>query len=165
MTERIAQAEEVTRTYAMYSAGAGLIPVPFADLAALAALQVKMVLELSELYDLEPDQTRTKALVTSLLTGAATFSLFHGLPGQIVASVPLLNVVGVLWKPFVSAAITYGVGNVFITHFERGGSFANLDVSSSSTREAFEAGARRKGKRPTKNDPGTGGAAPTHSGG
>jgi uncharacterized protein (DUF697 family) len=154
MTDRIAAAEAITRRYAAYCAGAGMIPVPYLDLVALTALQVKMVSELGDLYGIEADATRVKALVGTLFASAATWSLFHGIPGQIVRRVPVLNLVGIAWKPFVSAAVTYGTGNVFITHFEQGGTVETLDASSDTAKGAFEEGSRRRGRRP-----GSGGGA------
>ena len=69
--------------FALWSGVAGLIPVPLIDMAAVGGLQIQMVRRLSQVYDVDFSENRTKAIIASLAgslipatsgIGAARFS-------------------------------------------------------------------------------------------
>ena len=51
MSEKDLRAEEIIKKYAAYSAGAGMIPIPTLDMAAIAGVQLKMIKDLSAVYE------------------------------------------------------------------------------------------------------------------
>lgn len=143
MSTQTASALQLVKKYSLWSAGAGLIPIPFADLAAITAVQLKMLAELAVLYDVPFEESRGKSLIGAIAGGVASYSLFHGVPGNLVRGIPILNLVGLISRPLISGLVSYGVGSVFVAHFEKGGTLADLDPSSPESRAAYEEGLRR----------------------
>jgi uncharacterized protein (DUF697 family) len=129
----------IIRHHAAYSAAGGLIPVPLLDIAASTTIQIRMIAQLCEAYDLPFSKQAVKSAVSALLASALptatvgypTISLAKGVP--VVG--PLL---GVLTMPAYNAIITYAVGRVFSWHFARGGTLEDVDAKELSGRMAAE---------------------------
>lgn len=146
------QAEAIVRAQAAWAAGAGLIPVPLLDVAAVVSVQLSMVEKLAKLYETPYDGQNGRAIVTALLgTGAA------GLGSSLLKGIPVVgSILGGLSMSLTSAAITYATGQVFVRHFAAGGSLEDFDleVGRKIFEEELERGRRfaedlaRKG-RPT----------------
>ncbi len=66
-------ATAIVERYANYSSIGGAIPVPFANAAAIAALMIKMVKSLSQLYGVPFNRSRTRVVVIAL----ASDGIFH----------------------------------------------------------------------------------------
>jgi uncharacterized protein (DUF697 family) len=141
---------QLVKKYSLWTAGAGLIPIPFADLAGMTAAQLKMLAELTRLYGVPFEEGRGKALIGAIAGGVASYSLFHGVPGNLVRGIPVLNLIGLFSRPLIAGLVSYGVGSVFIAHFEKGGTLADLDPSSPEARAAYEEG-MRKGREELRN--------------
>lgn len=131
MNERLTQAKSVVNRYAMLSGGAGLIPVPLADVAAISAIQVKMIADLAKIYDLEFRKDRVKSVVTGLLGGfvpTAAAGVATGAAASYVKSVPIAGtIIGTVTLPAFAYIATRTVGRVFLTHFESGGTLLNFN--------------------------------------
>ncbi|MBN1991500.1 MAG: DUF697 domain-containing protein [Anaerolineae bacterium] len=132
------EADKIVRSHVIWSLGAGLIPVPLFDLAAVTAIQLDMLKQLADLYGADFSQAQGKAFV-SALTGSTLAkigsSLFKVIPG-------VGTVLGGLSMSALSGASTYAVGQVVITHLETSGQFldVNLDSAKAAYQEAFEQG-------------------------
>lgn len=141
MSERLNQAKSVVNRYAMLSGGAGLIPVPLADVAAITAIQVKMIADLAKVYELEFKKDRVKSVVTSLLGGfvpTAAAGVATGFAASYVKSVPIAGtIIGTVTLPAFAYVATRAVGRVFTTHFESGGTLLNFNPEA--VRAQFEA--------------------------
>jgi uncharacterized protein (DUF697 family) len=136
MTDRQAQAQQIVKTYSTWSAAAGLIPIAAVDVAAIGGLQLKMISELAQAYDLPFKRDRGKALLSALLGGAVSTKLAYGAGGSLIKAIPVVGMVGgLIAMPAFGAAATYAVGQVFIQHFESGGTF--LDFDPDKVREHF----------------------------
>lgn len=140
MSERLAKANETVNYYWKWSAGAGLIPLPLLDVAAVTGVQLKMIHELAKLYDIPFRRDLAKSVVGSLL-GAVSGPLLAvgsmGLLGPALKVLPGIGtLVGVLATPAFNAAATYALGRVFVQHFESGGTF--LDMDPEAVREHFK---------------------------
>ena len=121
------QAMEIVKVSMAWSCGAGLIPMPLLDMAAIAAVQVRMLQNLAAFYDIPFKKNVAKSLVASLLGGTGAF-LVAGPLGSLVKIVPLVGpLASIVVSPAAAAATTYAVGKVFIQHFESGGTFLNLN--------------------------------------
>lgn len=127
---RSAQALALVRSYLPWSAGAGVIPLPGIDLTALLAVQLRMLAKLAELYEVPFRQQAAKSVVGSLLGTALPGSLAGGVASTLKAIPVIGTLVGIAILPALGAAATYAVGKVFITHFESGGTFLDLDPAS-----------------------------------
>jgi uncharacterized protein (DUF697 family) len=138
MTDKKAAADKIVRSHVIWSLGAGLIPVPLFDLAAVTAIQLDMLKQLADLYEADFSQSRGKAFVSAL-----TGSTFAKIGASLVKTIPGIGtVLGGLSMSVLSGASTYAVGQVVITHLEASGEFLNVDLDSAKAtyKEAFEQG-------------------------
>ncbi len=131
-----AQAETITNKYVTWAMGAGLIPIPLVDLAAIVGVQVKMLSEISKVYGVEFSENRGKSIVASLVGGLGATTTAAGIAGSFAKLIPGVgSLFGIATLPVISSAITYAVGKVFVQHFESGGTFLTFDCEG--TRDAF----------------------------
>lgn len=136
MSDKDIAAQEIVKKYALYSAGAGLIPIPVADFAAITALEVKMLNDLGNLYGVPFQQEMVRPIVASLIGGYSSTKLGYGIGGSALKSIPVLGqAVGMLSMPAFGAGLTYAIGKVFIQHFASGGTF--LDFNPETVRAHF----------------------------
>ncbi|MBW8727322.1 MAG: DUF697 domain-containing protein [Inquilinus limosus] len=118
----------IVNSYMGWSAGAGLIPLPGIDLAAISGVQLKMVHALSKLYGLPFSRDAAKSVIGALVGGGSTYILAAPV-GSIVKAVPVVGLIaGALTQPALAAATTYALGKVFIQHFETGGNLLNFNA-------------------------------------
>jgi uncharacterized protein (DUF697 family) len=128
MSDKDVAAQAIVKKYALYSAGAGLIPIPLADFAAITALEVKMLSELGTLYDVPFSQEMVRPIVASLIGGYTSTKVGYGIGGSLMKSVPIVGqAIGLLSVPAFGAGMTYAIGKVFIQHFASGGTFLDFD--------------------------------------
>jgi uncharacterized protein (DUF697 family) len=126
--ERLARAHSLAQNYVLASAGIALVPLPLVDLVGLMALQVKLVHGLAKHYDVPFKENIARSLLASLLSGASSTLLFRGL-ASLAKAVPVLGTLaGGGGIAVSSASVTYAVGEVFIQHFESGGTLLNFDA-------------------------------------
>jgi uncharacterized protein (DUF697 family) len=137
MSERTEKANAVIRRYSYWSAGFGLIPLPVVDVAVITGTQIKMVRELSKLYEREFSEDVVRAAVGSLLGAAVPVAVGSGAVSAL-KTVPVLGqIAGTLLLPALALASTVAVGRVFVQHFEAGGTL--LDFDPEKMRAFFEA--------------------------
>jgi len=121
-----AWAQDIVNRHASYSVFGGIIPVPIVNAASVAAINVRMVKVLSELYGVPFEQGRARALVISLMGGImptgvgaiAASTLFYVIPGA--------SLFGLAMSSVTAATCTRAIGRVFVEHFEGGAT--TLDV-------------------------------------
>jgi len=126
--EQETAAHKLVNRYMYWSMGAGLIPVPWLDVGALAGVQLKMLHRLSQHYEVEFSKNRGKSIIAALAGTITADSLRRGVFTSFIKSIPLIGVVGVLSMPIYAGATTYAIGKVFIQHFESGGTFLDFDT-------------------------------------
>jgi uncharacterized protein (DUF697 family) len=131
-------ANDIIKTYVLWSMGGGLIPIPLADLAAVTVLQLNMLERLATLYGVDYSRQRGKTFVAALTGSSAAkigSSLLKIIPG-------IGSVVGGVAMSITSGASTYAVGQVAINHFEVAESLDDIDVGEArqAYEEAFEEG-------------------------
>ncbi|KYO54419.1 MAG: DUF697 domain-containing protein [Tistrella sp.] len=138
---RADDARSLVKRCALWGAGAGLLPFPLLDVALVTGVQVKMIYELSKLYDVPFSENRAKAIIGSLANTVVPGTAAAGLVGgvaSLVKAVPVVGtVIGLAVSPTVSYAVTYAIGRVFIQHFETGGTLLNFNPDQ--LREHFKA--------------------------
>ncbi len=116
--------DRIIRGHVLWSMGAGLIPIPLFDIAAVTAIQMDALKKLAEEEGVDYSSDGGKQFVTALTGG--TFarlgaSLLKGIPG-------VGTVIGGLSMSAMSAASTYAVCQVAISHFRSEGSFGSVDL-------------------------------------
>jgi uncharacterized protein (DUF697 family) len=128
LTDKDRAATEIVKKYALYSAGAGLIPLPLVDFAAIAGVELKMLQDLGDLYDVPFKQDMVRPIVASILGGYTSQKIGAGVGASMLKAVPLVGqAVGMVSTSAFGAAITWAIGKVFIQHFASGGTFLDFD--------------------------------------
>jgi uncharacterized protein (DUF697 family) len=114
-----------------WSAAAGIVPVPYLDLAALAAVQGNMIINLAEIYGERVSKQTVRGLVSMLL---GTLLPANFATATVGASAKLLpgfgTLIGAASLAAFGAAATYGIGKVFVRHFEHGGTVATFKTEN-----------------------------------
>lgn len=127
--ERLDQVADIISSNCKWGAAAGFIPLPYLDIAGLAAVQVKMINELAKVYGKTVKEESVRTAVAALLGSLATAGLAAPVAMTTLKIVPVLGVVaGGISMGALGAAATYAVGKVFVNHFEGGGSLADFDA-------------------------------------
>jgi uncharacterized protein (DUF697 family) len=130
------KALKLTRRYALWSMGGGLIPVAGLDIAAILAVQIKMLHEMSKIYGVEFKENRAKSIVVSLVGSLGIVPLGTGILFSVLKIIPVVGALAAtVALPLSAGAITYATGKVFTTHFESGGTF--LDFKPETVKEAY----------------------------
>ena len=128
MTDKDRAATEIVKKYALFSAGAGLIPIPLVDFAAIAGIELKMLQDLGKLYDIPFSQDMVRPIVASILGGYTAEKVGTGVGGSLLKSVPVFGqALGMVSVSAFGAGITWAIGKVFIQHFASGGTFLDFD--------------------------------------
>jgi len=152
-SDRRHSAAKVVDRFSFWSGVAGLLPVPFVDLAAVGALQIQMLRLVSRIYDVPFSENRGKALVAGIFGTVIPVSTGVGM-ASVVKTIPIAGMaVGALATPALAVAATYAIGRVFIQHFASGGTL--LDFEPPNYREFISSemqsrlGRSSKSKSPT----------------
>lgn len=129
VSDRPARAHELVNHHLGLSLGAGMIPVPLFDVVAISGIQLKLVADLSQLYEVPFARHRAQAIVLSLCGGIGSLSLATGIVGSLLKTLPGAgSLIGAATLPVTASALTYAVGHVFIKHFESGGTLLDFDA-------------------------------------
>lgn len=125
--DRRSRAAKVVERFSFWSGVAGLLPIPFVDLAAVAAVQIQMLRLISRVYDVPFSENRGKALIAGLFGTVIPVSTGIGM-ASVVKSIPIAGTaVGALVTPALAVAATYAIGMVFIQHFASGGTLLDFE--------------------------------------
>ena len=125
--DRRSRATKVVERFSFWSGVAGLLPIPFVDLAAVAALQIQMLRLISRIYDVPFSENRGKALIAGIAGTIIPVSTGVGM-ASMVKSIPIAGTaVGALVTPALAVAATYAIGKVFIQHFASGGTLLDFE--------------------------------------
>jgi uncharacterized protein (DUF697 family) len=131
------QAAQLVDRFSMWAAAAGLIPVPFVDIAAVGGLQLQMLRRLSEIYGVPFSENRGKSIIASLAGAVLPASTATTTAMGVTSALKVLPGVGTavsaLTMSAVSAGATWVIGKVFIQHFASGGTL--LDFNPPDYRE------------------------------
>ena len=133
---RLLQANEIVAYHVQWSLGLGLVPIPLIDAVAILITQVRMLKKLSDHYGIACSENHVKILVTSLIGGTNSGLIGGKFLISMTKLVPGIGTfIGITAMSALSGSITYAVGQVFIQHFESGGTF--LDFDPKKVREYF----------------------------
>jgi len=145
---RLQDARAKSKNYVFAALGIGLVPMPLVDMAGITLLQLKMLHSLSKLYGVKFSSDIGKSIISSLVGGVLPIPIGLTL-ASLTKSVPVLgSVLGATSVSLIAGASTYALSQVFIQHFESGGTF--LDFKPEKVRKFF-AEEFEKGKLYTKN--------------
>jgi len=126
-------ADRFIRDHVIYAIGAGAIPVPLLDIAAIVAVQVDLVRALARVYEIQFDDATGKALIISLVGASAT-----RIGASALKAAPVVGLVpGVVLQAGLAGASTYAIGHLFRSHFEDRGNLFTFDPAA--LRSEYEA--------------------------
>jgi uncharacterized protein (DUF697 family) len=138
---RKTEAQNIVKNNIISSMASGLVPIPLFDIISLTNIQFHMVQALAEHYEVPVDNI-SRSLITSLISGTLPVVSVLGF-GSLLKSVPGIgSLAGSGSVSVISGAISYAVGQVFIRHFEQGGTLNDFSPSSARSYfgEQFKAG-------------------------
>ncbi|CAA6826286.1 MAG: Unknown protein [uncultured Thiotrichaceae bacterium] len=141
-------AQNTVKTHMIAGMSLGLLPLPLFDIAALTGIQLNLLRSLSKHYTVDFDEQKGKAVLTSLLSGALPVMSIVGL-SSLAKIIPGIGTIGgSISITALTGAVVYATGQVFIRHFESGGTFQNFD---SQHWHAFFKKQINEGRRSTRN--------------
>jgi uncharacterized protein (DUF697 family) len=124
------KAKQAVRDHALLSGSTAAVPVPILDMVADAAVQVRMIKRLAEIYGIDFAEERAKTLAVAALGGFSAGWAAGGLLRYASFALYFAN----FWpSAILSAAITYAIGQVFIHHFEQGGGLQDLSPDAAAS--------------------------------
>ena len=132
---RKAETDRMIRNHVYGAMGVGLIPVPVVDFLALTGIQVRLLYKLAKFYGVEFSKNRAKGIISALI-GSFVPVAAAGPLASMIKIVPIIGqTTGALTMLVTGGACTYAVGQVFVQHFESGGTF--LDFNPETVRVYF----------------------------
>jgi len=128
---------EIVKTNMLWSAGAGVLPIPMVEFVAITAVQIKLIKELSEHYDVPFRKDLAKSSIIALLSSLGSVTIGKALATSSLRFIPVIGpMFAALSLPAIAAGVSYAIGRVFISHYEMGGTL--LDFDPSSARDYFK---------------------------
>ncbi len=124
---RDAAASKLVERFALWSGAAGLLPVPFLDVAAVGGVQLQMLRRLSQIYGVPFSANRGKSIIASLMGSMIPATSGMGVASALKSVPAIGTAVGTITMSGVSAGATYAIGKVFIQHFASGGTLLDFD--------------------------------------
>jgi len=115
---RRAFARRIVERHRNYAALGGLVPLPAANIAGVAAINLRMVKQLSELYGIPFHRDRTRAFIIALIAGVAPTGAGLAASSTLMWIVPGGLVWGLGAAALTAGALTRGIGAVFVESFE-----------------------------------------------
>lgn len=138
---RQSDARNIVKNNVIASMASGLVPIPLLDIIGVTNIQFHMIQVLSEHYE-APSETISKTLITSLVSGALPVASVLGVCSVLKSMPGIGTLIGSGSVSVMSGAVTYAVGQVFIRHFEQGGTVDDFNPDSAKTyfNEELESG-------------------------
>jgi uncharacterized protein (DUF697 family) len=123
-----ADAMKIVYKYMAISAGAALVPLAGVDVAVLAGIHVALIKRLCEHYKVDFSEHTARNILIAVV-GSVVPGTIGSVAGRKVLSLlpPPARVVGWGLMSASSAVFSYGIGKLFIHHFESGGTLLSFD--------------------------------------
>jgi len=129
-------AHQTVNSWSQWAAVAGFIPVPLVDATTIAGVQVKMIYDLCQTYEVEYKKELASSIIAALASGGVTTILSTSIGTTLARYIPVIGpTVSLVTLPALSFASTYAIGVTFIKHFENHGSL--LDFDADRTKDFF----------------------------
>ena len=136
LTVHLMEVRAIIDRHVITASGVGLIPIPLVDLAGVALVQLNMIKQLAEVFDVDYSSSRTRSIIAALIGGsipaAGALPLF-----SFAQAIPVIGwTVGAGAASILSGASTYAVGHVMANHFAAGGDIE--DFSAEGAKKSFD---------------------------
>jgi uncharacterized protein (DUF697 family) len=122
------KADVVITRHVAVAAGAGLIPLPVVDFAAVSTVQLTMLALICNIYHQPFSKEAVTSIIGSLAGGAITGNPTLSLAARL-KFIPVFGALaGLIVTPVLAGATTYALGKVFVHHFESGGTVLTFEA-------------------------------------
>lgn len=141
--------ESKIKSYVIASVTASIVPVPLFDIAAVTAIQLRMIQKLSQLYGTPFSESAVRNVITALAGGVLGYGVGAAVAISMTKAIPGIGwMLGMVSMPAIAGGSTYAIGRAYLKHFEEGGSVFDFDVESMRTyyEEQFEKGKKLAAK-------------------
>jgi uncharacterized protein (DUF697 family) len=102
----------------------------------VVGVQAQMLRKLSDIYGVKFSEHVVRNVLMALLGGLAAETIGAGIALPLARSIPGIgSLIGLLIMPAFAVASTCAVGEVFVQHFEKGGTF--LDFKPAAVKDKF----------------------------
>jgi len=133
---RLEKASHIVSSSCGWAFASGLIPLPIIDLAALAAVQVRMADSVANVYGQSFKKEVVEGTIAVLL-GTLLPTAVSGTVASGVKAIPGIGtILGLATFPALASASTYAMGKVLVRHFEKGGTAS--DFSPEAVKESLQ---------------------------
>ncbi len=136
-------ADNLIKDYVIASVAASIVPVAFFDIAAVVAIQLRMIQKLSRLYEKPFSEKLGRKVVYALAGGVLGYGAGYVVAASATKIIPGIGwMVGMVSLPVVAGGATYAVGRSIVKHYEEGGTLMDFDASKMRDfyKEQFERG-------------------------
>jgi uncharacterized protein (DUF697 family) len=135
--QRLKAARGTVRYYRRWTIAMAAAPIPLVDAALVSGVQIRMVIRLAKLYGVPFERVRVVSLVSALFGGWTPYTISTGVAGAAARMAPGVGtVIGIATSVGTSTLATEAIGQMFIQHFERGGTL--LDFEPRKYRQRLE---------------------------
>jgi len=118
--KRRALARKIVARHKNYAALGGLVPLPVANIASVTAINLRMVQQLSKLYEVPFQRDRARSFIVGLIGGAVPTGVGVATSTTLMWIMPGGLLLGLGAAALTAGALTRGIGLVFIESFESG---------------------------------------------
>jgi uncharacterized protein (DUF697 family) len=135
--KRLTAALGIVRYYRRWTIAMAAAPIPLVDAALVSGVQIRMVIRLAKLYGVPFERVRVVSLVSALFGGWTPYTISTGVAGAAARMAPGVGtVIGIATSIGTSTLATEAIGQMFIQHFEQGGTL--LDFEPGKYRQRFD---------------------------
>jgi uncharacterized protein (DUF697 family) len=125
---RHAGAMRIVHRYVGVSAVAGLITIPVVDVATLGGVHISLIRDLCRHYEVDFSEHTARAIIIAIVASLVPGAIGSVLGRKALAAIPFMShPAGLLTMSAFSAGVSYALGNVFVRHFEAGGTLDTFD--------------------------------------
>lgn len=136
-------ADNLIKDYVIGSVAASIVPVAFFDIAAVAAIQLRMIQKLSQLYGRPFSERLGRKVVYALAGGVLGYGAGYAVAASATKMIPGIGwMVGMVSLPVVAGGSTFAVGRSIVKHYEEGGTLLDFNAAKMRAfyKEQFEKG-------------------------
>lgn len=129
-------ADNLIKDYVIASVAASIVPIAFFDIAAVVAIQLRMIQKLSNLYGKPFSERLGRKVIYALVGGVLGYGAGYVVAASATKMIPGIGwIVGMVSLPVVAGGATYAVGRSIVKHYEEGGTL--LDFNASKMRDFY----------------------------
>ena len=130
-------ADNLIKDYVIASVAASIVPVAFFDIAAVIAIQLRMIQKLSQLYGKPFSERLGRKVIYALAGGVLGYGAGYVVAASATKMIPGIGwMVGMVSLPVVAGGSTFAVGRSIVAHYEQGGTL--LDFNAGKMREFYK---------------------------